>query len=146
MNVKIENRSAFYVSGYSVQTSEETLEKDCAKLREKFEDKLRAVSNQLYFIAWMAEENVMVYHFGVEAPNPSPVTEGATCIEVPATCVAVATVSQGEAVLAAWYAFFELFEQQAPVLGGATIDLEFPYHFESFDEHGVCQLRIPVTQ
>jgi len=146
MDVRFENRDRFYVSGYSVETREETLEKDCAMLRERYEDKLRSVSNHLYFIAWMSKENVLIYHFGVDAPSQAPVTEGASCIEIPATCFAVATVPEGVSVLAAWYAFFELFEQEAPVLEGATIDLEFPFHFESFDESGGCELRIPVKR
>jgi len=146
MEIRLENRDAFYVSGYSVETSEETLEKDCAMLREKYEDKLRSVSNHLYFIAWMSKENVMIYHFGVETSSQAPLTEDAICIEVPATRFAVATVPEGEPILATWYKFFEAFENGAPALGGASIDLEFPFHFESFDEHGVCELRIPVNQ
>ena len=63
MNIAFENRSKFYVSGYSMETSEETLEKDCATLREKYEDKLRTHSNHLYFIAWMSEKGTMIYHF-----------------------------------------------------------------------------------
>ncbi|MCL2843257.1 MAG: GyrI-like domain-containing protein [Oscillospiraceae bacterium] len=145
MDMRFENKTAFYVSGYSVETSEATLEQDCAMLREKYEDKLRSISNHLYFIAWMTKENVMIYHFGVETPNQAPATEGATCIEVPATRFAVATVPGGAPILATWYEFFELFEKEVPALGGTTIDLEFPFHFESFDENGVCELCIPVN-
>jgi len=63
-------------------------------MREKYEDKLRSISNHLYFVAWMSKEKVMIYHFGVEAPSSSPVTEGATCVEVPAGRFAVATVPE----------------------------------------------------
>ena len=146
MNIRFEDRNTFYVSGYSMETSEASLKKDCAMLREKYEDKLRSISDHLYFIAWMTKENVMIYHFGVEAPNQSPATAGATCIEVPATRFAVATVPEGTPVLAAWYEFFEVFEKEMPILDGATIDLDFPVHFESFDENGVCELQIPVKQ
>jgi len=144
MDVRFENKGTFYVSGYSVETSEENLEKDCAVLRRKYEDKLRSISDHLYFIAWMTKDNVMIYHFGVETPTQSPATEGSTCIEVPATRFAVATVPEGAPILATWHEFFALFEQNAPVLGGATIDLEFPFHCESFDENGICELWIPV--
>jgi predicted transcriptional regulator YdeE len=146
MDIRLENREAFIVSGYSVETSEETLEKDCAILREKYEEKLRSISNHLYFIAWMEEENVMIYHFGVETSSLAPATEGATCIEVPATRFAVGTVPEGAPILATWHEFFEAFEKEIPALGGATIDLEFPFHFESFDENGICELRSPIKQ
>jgi len=144
MDIRFEDRDAFYVSGYSVETSEATLEADCAILREKYEDKLRSISNHLYFIAWMAKENVMIYHFGVETPSQAPATEGAVCIEVPATRFAVATIPEGAPILATWYEFFEAFEKGIPALGGASIDWEFPFHFESFEENGICELRIPV--
>jgi len=144
MDVRFENKDRFYVSGYSVETSEATLERDCAMLREKYEDKLRSISDHLYFLAWMTKENVMIYHLGAQVPSRSPATEGATCVEVPAGRFAVATVPEGASVLAAWYGFFELFEKGAPVLEGAAIDLEFPIHFESFPENGGCELCIPV--
>jgi len=146
MEISFENRSAFYVSGYFMETSEENLEKDCAMLRAEHEDKLRVISDRLYFLAWMTKENVMVYLLGIETTSQIPATEGATCKEVPTGRFAVATVLEGEAVLATWYKFFELFEQEAPTLGGASIDLEFPFNFESFDENGVCKLWIPVEQ
>ena len=116
MDIKIENRSALWVSGYSVETSEETLEKDCAMMREKYEDKLRSISNHLYFVAWMSEEKVMIYHFGVEAPSDSLVTEGATCVEVPATRFAVATVPKGEPILATWHKFLGHFKKKPRLL------------------------------
>ena len=146
MDIRLESKNTFYVSGYSMETSEETLEKDCAMMREKYEEKLRLISSHLYFVAWMTKEDVMIYHFGVEVPKQSPVTEDATCVEVPATRFAVATVPKGESILATWHKFFEAFQKNMPVLGGATIDLKYPVNFESFDENGVCQLWIPVEQ
>ena len=146
MDIGLEEKNAFYVSGYSMETSEETLEKDCALMRDKYEEKLRLISNHLYFVAWMTKDNIMIYHFGVEAPNQSPVTEDATCVEVPAARFAVATVPKGEPVLATWHKFFEAFQKNIPTLDGATIDLKYPVNFESFDENGVCQLWIPVEQ
>jgi len=144
MEISFENKSAFYVSGYFMETSEETLEKDCAMLRAEHENKLQIISDHLYFLAWMTKENVMVYLLGVETMSQIPATEGAICKEVPAGCFAVATVPEGEPVLATWYNFFELFKQESPILGGASIDLKFPFNFESFDENGVCKLWIPV--
>ena len=143
MDVRIENRDTFYVSGYSMETSEATLEKDCAMLREKYEDKLRSVSDHLYFIAWMSKENVMIYHFGVETTSLTSVTEGASCIEVPAKSFAVATVPTGAPILATWHDFFEVFEKGTL---GVNIDLDYSFHFESFDENGTCELNIPIEQ
>ena len=142
MNIRFEQRKPFFVSGYSMETSEETLEKDCATLREKYEDKLRTISNHLYFIAWMGEEETMIYHFGVEVPDLNPVTSGATCVEIPASRFIVGTVPEGASVLATWYEFFE----KGIPSSGAEIDIEFPYHFESFDEKGSCTLWTPVKE
>jgi len=109
MDIRIENRNTFYVSGYSVETSEASLEKDCVMLREKHEDKLRSISDHLYFVSWMAKEGVMAYLFGVETTSKTPATNGAICMEIPATGFAAATVLDGAPVLATWYDFFETF-------------------------------------
>jgi len=146
MDIRIENKDAFYVSGYSVETSEETLEKDCAMMREKYEDRLRSISNHLYFVSWMNKEKVMIYHFGVEAPSQSPITEGATCVEVSSARFAIVTVPKGEPILDTWYKFFGAFQEETPALCGAAIDLDYPIYIESFDENGVCKLWIPVKQ
>ena len=152
MNLRFEKRKTFFVSGYPMETSEETLKKDCAMLREKYEDKLRMLSNHLYFASWMAKDGVMVspmtegcvmtYLLGVEATSKIPVTEGATCIEVPATCFAVATVPDGAPILATWHEFFD---KGIPSLG-AVIDMDYNFYFESFHENGVCELWIPVVK
>ena len=185
MKIRFEKRKTFYVSGYPMETSEARLEKDCATLREKYEHKLRSISDHLYFASWMAKEGiisakrilyllcafrsrlrrnrercaiipyrrygiiaspmteggVMTYLLGVEATSKTSATEGATCIEVPATCFAIATVPEGAPILATWYEFFE---KGIPSLG-ATIDMDYNFYFESFDESGVCELWISVV-
>jgi len=143
MNVRFENIEKFYISGYTMKTSEGTLEKDCAEIREKYEATLRTVSDDLYFIATMSE-GIMVYHFGVKVPTLEPVTDEATCVEVPASRFAVATVLEGEPILATWYKFFELFGKNDALLNGAEIDLDYPANFEFFAKNGTCELGIPV--
>ena len=140
MDLRFERKDAFCVSGYPMETSEETLEQDCAALREQYENELRKISDHLYFAAWMSKDNVMMYLLGVKTSDPSPATEGATCLEVPAGRFAVATVPKGAPILATWYEFFETGLASLD----AEMDLEYPFHFESFDEHGVCELWIPV--
>jgi len=142
MDLRFEKRDTFYVSGYSVETNEASLEEDVALLRKKYEDKLRMISDRLYFVAWegQASENDMIYHFSVETPEVTP--DGMTRVEVPATHFAVATVPAGVSVLEAWYEFFE---KGIPALG-ATIDTDYDIYFECFDENGVCELWIPVVK
>ncbi|MCL2841580.1 MAG: GyrI-like domain-containing protein [Defluviitaleaceae bacterium] len=144
MNLRFEKRTTFYVSGYGMETREESLEKDCATLRAQYEDKLRSISDHLYFVAWMKNEseNIMIYHLGVEAPSQTPVTEGATCVEVPGAKFAVATVPEGEPILATWHKFFATGLSSL----GADMDMNYPINFESFDENGVCELWIPVKE
>ena len=140
MDMRIENRDAFCLCGYAMETSEETLEKDCATMRQQHEDKLRAISPNLYFVAWMSENGKMIYQLSVETPGDTPA--GMTRVEVPAAQFAVGTVPQGESVLGAWHKFFETVE---PTLGVA-IDVEYPFHFEYFDDNGVCEVWSPVVK
>ena len=140
MDIRIENKKAFYASGYSLETSEASLEKDRAMLRVKYEDMLRPVSNHLYFLSWQSDEGNMVYHFSVETPSLTPATEGATCVEVPATRFAVATVPADMPVLAAWHEFFE----NGIASINATIDMGARFYCESYDENEVCELWIPI--
>ena len=142
MDLRFEKRNTFYVSGYSVETSEETLEKDCLMLREKYEDRLKSVSDNLYFLSWASKEGAMIYLLGVETTSQTPATQDATCIEVPATCFAVATVPKGAPILATWHEFFE---KGIPALN-AAIDMDYSYYFESFDENDGCELWIPVIE
>ena len=152
MNLRFEKRKKFYVSGYPMETSEESLEKDCATLRAKYEDKLKSISEHLYFASFMSkggvmvspriEGGVMVYLLGVETTSPNPVTEGAICIEIPTAHFAIATVPEGAPILTTWYEFFE---KGIPSLG-ATIDMDYNFYFESFDKNGVCELWIPVVK
>ena len=142
MDLRFENRNTFYISGYPMETSEETLEKDCAMLREKYEDKLRSISDNLYFLSWLTTEGVMTYLIGVETTGQTPATDGAICKEVPATRFAVATVPEGKPILATWHEFFV---KGIPSLG-ATIDMNYSFYLESFDANNACELWIPVEQ
>jgi len=139
MDMRFEKRDAFYVSGYSMETSEESLEKDCAALREKYEDKLRAISPRLYFVSWLSKDGNMIYHFSDQTPGETP--DGMTRVEVPTGYFAVATVPEGVPILAAWGEFFET---GIPALG-ADIDMNYGIFFEYFNENGVCELWIPVV-
>ena len=96
----------------------------------------------MYFISWANEDGAMVYHFCVETQNQAPATEGATCIEVPATCFAVAIVPEGANILATWHEFFD----KGITSLGVDIDMDYSYYCESFDESGVCELWIPVIE
>lgn len=142
MNLRLETKPAFYVSGYPMETSEATLAQDCATLREQHEETLRAVSNHLYFASFMGKEDTMTYLLGIATTSLSPATEGATCIEIPATRFAIATVPAGAPILATWHTFFET---GIPSLN-AEIDMDYPFYFESFDENGACELWIPVKE
>jgi predicted transcriptional regulator YdeE len=142
MNLRLEKKATFFVSGYSVVTSEETLEKDCKMLREKYENMLRSVSNHVYFISWANEDDGMVYHFGIEAQSKEPATENATCVEVPAACFAIATVPEGANILSTWHEFFD----KGITSLNADINMDYSYYCESFAENGVCELWIPVIE
>ena len=142
MKLRIEKKDAFYVSGYPMETSEETLEKDCAMLREKYEKELRAVSGHLYFASTASKSGTMIYMLSVATTSPAPATKGATCWEIPAASFAIATVPNGAPILPAWYEFFGNGIKSL----GAAIDTNYRYNFESYDENGVCELWIPIVK
>lgn len=138
MKMRLEEKKAFYVSGYSMETTEATLEKDVLTLREKYEAKLRSISDCLYFVSWEKDEK-MIYHFS--APTPNTTTEGMTRVEVPAGHFAIATVPEGMPTLAAWHQFFETL---TPTLN-VDIDMKATHYVEYFAENGICELWIPVS-
>jgi len=143
MDIRFENRSAFYVSGYSVETNESSHEKDIALLREKHEDKLRSISKNgfgLYFVTWLTESNNYIYLFGIEKHDKTPIDEAAACVKIPAANFAVATVPGGMPVLEAWA---ELFETGLQSVGSAP-NTEHGIYFEFFNEIGVCEIWVPV--
>jgi len=142
MNVRFEDKGTFYISGYPMETNEESLEKDCEILREKYEEKLKTISDHLYFLSWETKEGALIYLLGVEAISQTPATDGAICKEVPATRFAVTKVPDGEQILATWHEFFEKGIPSA----GATIDMNYSFYFESFDENGICELWIPIEK
>ena len=139
--MRFEERNTFFVSGYSVKTSEASMEKDVALLREKYEDKLRSIAPHLYLVGWYTENGDAIYLLGVETQNQTPIAEDATCVEVPTGCFAVGAVPEGAPIMAAWGGFFE----KIPALG-AAIDMEHGYFVGCFDENGGCELWTPVVK
>lgn len=142
MDMRLEKRSAFYVSGYSVETNESSQEIDVALLRKKYESKLKSIANRLYLVGWLAENGDYIYLLGVETQNQAPVDEGATCVEVPTGCFAVGVVPEGVPIMTAWGEFFVT---GIPALG-AAIDMEHGIFVGCFDENGVCELWTPVVK
>jgi len=142
MDMRIEKREAFYVSGYSVKANEATHERDLALLREKYESKLKSLTPLLYFVAWIAEDGEYTLLLGVQAQNQTPIAKGAPCIEVPAGCFAVGVVPEGTPIMTAWGDFFET---GIPALGVA-FDVEHGVYFGCFDETGGCELWTPVIK
>ena len=145
MDMRFEHRDTFYVSGFSVETCGATLEKDCDALKEKHEDRLKAISDCLYYLTWSPkgyESEDLVCHLGVESANSTPVIESAISIELPAARYAVATVLQGASIVDAWQEFYSNGISSL----GAEIDLNYSIHFESFDTNGICELWIPVKE
>ena len=143
MDVRFENRDTFYVSGFSTETGGTTLEMDCATLKEKHEDKLKSLSDNLYFLTWSPngyESEDLVCHLGVESTDLTLTIESATSVKLPAARYAVATVPKGVSIIAAWQEFYE---KGIPSLN-AEIDLNYGIHFEVLDANGVCGLWVPV--
>jgi len=140
MNIRFEDRGAFHVSGFSVESNESSHEKDIALLRYKHEDNLKAIAEKdsgLYFVTWLTGEDTYIYHFGIEGQDQN--LADIIGVEVPAGCFAVATVPAEMPLLEAWGKLFEI--DLLPL--GYNHDPNAGKYFEFHNNSGV-EIWIPV--
>ena len=145
MNIRLENRDAFYVSGYLTETTYETHDKNIGSLWIQHEGKLRSVQGKgapLYGATWYADNGESYFYLlGIDRQDQATIDESATRVEIPSALFAVATVPEGMPLLEAWT---ELFDKGLPSVGHAYIDGEKCFDF--FGEGGVREIWIPVTK
>jgi len=146
MDIRFESRDTFHVSGYSVETTYSSHEKDTGLLWEKYGDKLKSISENgscLYGATWYTDKENEKYSYllGIEKQDKTPIDKFATCVEIPAAYYTVATVPDNMTLFDAWV---ELFEKGLPSVGCDYKEGE--KLFEFFNEHGVCEIWVPVVK
>ncbi len=143
MDIRFEDRDAFFVSGYAAETSPATNDTDLGALWSEYKDKLTAIPQSracLYGVLWYTENHSYFYLLGVDAGGE--LLEGATTrVEIPAARFAVASVPADMPAVEAWAAYFDT---ELPRLGYAP-DAEHGKYFEFYDENGACELWTPVV-
>ena len=140
MDIRIEKRDGFTITGYQIETlaTDESYDEKSIDLRSKHEDALRVNNAVLYGATWFTGEGKLYYLYGVAGGN----TDGKDSVSMPTGLFAVATVHADMPMISAWVEMWE--EKGLPSTGYAYI--EAATCFEFFGENGVREIWVPVTK
>ena len=145
MRIRFENRNAFNVIGYSIETDLSSNDKDIGLLWRECKEKLmimpESLSN-LYGIIWYTKNHRYNYLLGIEKNDRFQSIEQYSIIKVPAAYFAVASVPNRMTAAEAWT---EYFEKELPARNYAPDDKHGIY-FEFYNEFGNCELWTPVKK
>ena len=143
MDIRFENKEAFTVCGYLIETSDVSYEADTRLLRDKYEDKLRTFTKndtEIYGVTWYCNiEDVTYYLLGIEKLHQASIGEDS--VEIPAATFAVATIPAEMSVYDAW---IELFEKELPSVGYSYT--EFTEKCFELYRNGVLEIWVPVVK
>lgn len=145
MNIRFEERDAFFVSGYAVETEASSNDKELSLLWNEYKDKLISIPESkscLYGVMWYTENHKYFYLLGIETHEKKPLGDGATFVEIPAAYFGVATVPDNMTEVEAWTDYFE---KELPALGFVP-DAEHGRYFEFYNKDGACELWTPVVK
>lgn len=143
MNIRFENRSAFTVYGYAVETVLSSCEADVGQLWETHQSTLLSIAQSqscLYGVMWYTENHRYYYHLGIQS-GKAPKND-MTAVDIPAACFAVASVPQNMDTVEAWTQYFE---EELPSLGYIP-DAEHGRYFEFYAADGTCELWTPAKK
>ena len=140
MEMRLEERSCFTISGYLIETfaTDESYDEKSMALRKQYEESLRANATVLYGATWFINDEKLYYLFGVEQENKTEKDS----ISIPAGLFAVVTVPKGMPLIQAWVETWE--ENGLPSTGYDYIEGE--KCFELFGEAGVREIWVPVSK
>lgn len=145
MEIRFENKEAFVVTGYAVETSHATNETDLGALWDEYNGRLASASGggaRLYGVMWYTENQSYYYLLGVERRAGVSLEGASTSIEIPAAQYAVAAAPGGMPIIEAWTAYIQ---KELPERGYIP-DAGHGKYFEFYDENGACELWTPVQR
>ena len=151
MEIQFENRDAFKVFGFKVETNPESDCEDIEKLLENHEKDLLALAkgkSPLYGIMWDMEKPNYSYLLAIEdidnftKDNSNKKFKDAISIEIPKGFYAVGKISQNTNLIEAWK---QLFENDIPNLAYLFDDNHGKY-FECYSKNAECTLWVPVKK
>jgi len=140
MDVRIEKRDGFTISGYRIETltTDESYDIKSAALRNKYEESFRTNETILYGATWFTDDGNLFYLFGVEQANQNHI--GDNHVYIPEGLFAVATVPKEMPLIQAWN---EMWETGLPSVGHHYIEAE--KCFELFGQDNVREIWVPVN-
>jgi predicted transcriptional regulator YdeE len=153
MKTRIEERDAFSICGYAVETNLEDNNNDISKLYEKFQNEgYDSILNQLtgcevgyYGLEWYTEgHKSFFYLLGKSVGETAASPKEAIMKHIPAAKYIVAEIPADTNVFNAWTEFFY---KVIPDLG-YKVDEQHGYYFEYYKNgfSGDCDLWTPIKQ
>ena len=141
MDIRIEKRDGFTISGYLIETlaTDESYDIKSKDLRDKYEGSLRMNETTLYGVTWFTNDEHLYYLFGAEQTSQNHAGDSSVCI--PEGVFAVATVPEDMPLIQAWN---DMWETGLPSIGYNYIEAE--KCFELFGENGVREIWVPVVK
>jgi len=138
MEMRLEKRNGFTISGYLIETlaTDESYDNKSTDLRNSYKETLAENNTMLYGATWFTNDGKLYYLFGVEEENKS--YKDSTSIS--AGLFAVATVPKDMSLIQAWVDTWE--EDGIPSTGYEYIEGE--KCFELFREDGAREIWVPV--
>jgi len=140
MEVRVEKRDGFTISGYLIETlaTDEAYNVKSTVLREKYEASLRTDETILYGATWFTNDGKLYYLFGAEQAKQNQANDS---VSIPKGLFAVATVPEGMPLIQAWN---EMWETGLPSIGYSYI--EAGKCFELFGENNIREIWVPVAK
>ncbi len=150
MNIRLQNRGAFNISGYWTETNLENCGKDIGILWKNFEIKkknlytLFGVKSDFYGLMWKTQNGQYCYLLGVDTELVNKSLEGALCKQIPPEKYAVVSVPSTKSAVDAWTEFYDQVLPNAGLVPIAGHVFDFEYYPEGGD--GNYELWTPVTE
>jgi len=141
MDMRLEKRNGFSISGYLIETlpTDESYDAKCIELRRNHEDSLRENASVLYGATWFTNEVNLYYLFGAEQISQNHA--GNSSVSIPEGLFAVATVPNDMPLIQAWN---EIWKTGLLSIGYNYIEAE--KCFELFGEKNEREIWVPVVK
>jgi AraC family transcriptional regulator len=148
MDLMIEEREAFYIAGYVVETSLETCVDDISKVWKQFQREKGNLFSTIregegyYGLMWYTTDHRYCYLLGVASHQPVAEENELCCRAIPAGRFARVEVPEDDSVLEAWREFFDVTLPENHLAPDYEHGMFFEYYPEEYS--AACQLWSPI--
>ena len=140
MNIRLEQRDNFTISGYLIETlpTDDSYDTKCIQLRKEYEKSLRESATTLYGATWFTNDGNLYYLFGAEQVDQNHAKN--SNVSIPGGLFAVATIPDDTPLIQAWN---EMWSSGLPSINRNYIENE--KCFELFGENNLREIWVPVA-